>query len=113
MQSPTSSELLPRASLNYWIKANEKAITLGKHLLRNRFLVINFDEFVLAPRKGIEELVHSLELDQENINISELSDLPKIPRSIGRYKKHDTGIFSEDEINAVRKLGFVVDGNSS
>ena len=35
--------------------------------------------------------------------------LPVLPKSMGRYKNYDITIFSKDEIDAVKKFGFVVD----
>lgn len=104
-----SSIPLPRLSLKYWNEANRRAITLGQELLRERFLVINFDKLCMNPRREIELLIDFLGLDTKCVNINELERLPKLLKSMGRYKNYDLSIFDKDEIEAVRELGFVVD----
>jgi hypothetical protein len=109
VQISDSSEFLPQALLDYWIKANEIAMTLGKHLLGDRFLVMNFDKLCFAPRREIEKLISFLELSERSVDIDKLCSLFKIPQSLGRYKEHDISVFDEDAINRVRELGFVID----
>ena len=91
------------------IKANQTAIALGEQLLGDRFLVIDFDDICHTPNKAIKTLISFLDLDSNNVNIGKLCNLIKIPKSIGRYKTHNLGIFSKEEINAVMNLGFEVD----
>ena len=82
------------------------------HLLGDRFLVINFDDLCSAPQTEIEEFVSFLELNKKNVNMNKLCSLCKTPRSLGRYREHDISIFSENAINKVRELGFVVGYNT-
>ncbi len=111
IEVPDSSKLLPKASLNYWIKANQKVIALGEELLGDRFLIINFDEMCFNPQKDIERLISFLDIDRKGIDMDRLSKLIKIPKSIGRYNRHDLTIFTDQEINQVRNLGFEVEIN--
>lgn len=113
VQIPASPDLLPKASLQYWIKANKKAMTLGQQLLGERFLIINFDELCTEPQTQIEKLINFLELDKNEVNVNKLCSLCKTPRSLGRYQDYDISIFSQDEIKAVRELGFIVNNESS
>ncbi|MHA1659095.1 MAG: sulfotransferase [Promethearchaeota archaeon] len=105
---PKSQKLLPRASLEYWIKANKKVISFCKHFLKNKFLLINYDSLCHIPSKEIEKLIIFLELENRNINISKLCSLIKKPISTGRYKKYNLSIFGKEQIDAVRELGFKV-----
>lgn len=100
---------LPRRSLKYWNEANKRAITLGQKLLKERFLVINFDKLCMNPGREIKLLLDFLGLDVKCVNMDELERLPRFPESAGRYKNYDLSIFDKDEIEAVRELGFVVD----
>lgn len=109
---PDSFEFLPKASLNYWVTANETAITLGNRLLVDRFFVVNFDDLCFKTRRGVERLISFLEIDEKRVNMNGLCGLVKTPRSAGRHKKYRLDIFNDDEINAVRKLGFVVNDTS-
>lgn len=104
-----SSIPLPKASLQYWIKANKRAIDLGQRLLGRRFLLLNFERLCLKPVHEINCLLDFLEVDKDNIDLVSLAAVPKRPKSLGRYRKHDTSIFSHDEIESVKDLGFEVD----
>jgi hypothetical protein len=104
-----SSIPLPRLSLKYWNEANRRAIALGKKLLKERFLVINFDRLCMDPRREIELLIDFLGLNINGVTMDKLEKLPQLPTSAGRYKNYDLSIFDRDEIEAVRELGFIVD----
>jgi hypothetical protein len=103
---PNSSMPLPKLSLQYWINANKRAVSVGHKLFNERFLLINFDRFCIDPRHQIGLLIAFLGLDSKSVNIDRLMSIPKIPNSSGRYKKHDISVFSEEELRAVQDLGF-------
>jgi len=105
---PDSSLPLTRASLRYWIKANTQAIDLGRRLLGKRFLLLNFDKLCLNPAYEIDRLLDFIEADKGSVDIKKLIALPRIPKSFGRYKDSDMSVFSDEEIEAVRELGFEV-----
>jgi len=98
---------LPKALLQYWIRANRQAIDLGQQLLDKRFMLLNFDMFCLNPAYEIEHLLDFLEIDKDSVDVRSLIALPRAPKSSGRYKDHDISIFSE-ELKAVRDLGFEI-----
>jgi hypothetical protein len=106
---PDTPDLLPGASLAYWLEANEAAVTLGKELLGDRFLAINFDGLCLAPSEQIERLVRFLEISERAIDTDRLCSLCSTPRSVGRYRQHDLSGFDDGAIERVRELGFRVD----
>ena len=97
---------LPKASLQYWIRANQKAITVGNNLLKDKFLLLNFDTLCQNPTQEIQSLTHFLGL--HNHDVTELSKIVKIPYSLGRHKKHDLSLFDDEELEEVRKLGFQI-----
>ncbi|MDR6225281.1 hypothetical protein JOE21_001272 [Desmospora profundinema] len=105
---PENRKYLPVAQLDYWIKANRRAIHEGKKLLGNRFLVIHYDRLCVNPKKEIKRLAHFLGLDLEKMNIDSLADIIRKPESFERYKKQDLSIFNKKHFRAVRRLGFVV-----
>ncbi|UCE74406.1 MAG: sulfotransferase, partial [Methanomassiliicoccales archaeon] len=110
VQIPPSPQLLPKASLNYWIKANEKAIASGKLHLGDRFLLVNFDELCSARDREVKRLAEFAGMRDVNVNMKELYSIPRRPSSTGRYKQHELSIFDQGEIDAVRRLGFELDG---
>jgi hypothetical protein len=108
VQMPDAPELLPRASLRYWIKANETTIARGTSLLGDRFLVINFDQLCLNPQSQVACLLDFLELDCSAVDVEKLCQSCTVPRSLGRYREYDAD-YSLEAIDAVRRLGFSVD----
>ena len=103
-----SSVPLPKKTLQFWIKANERTISLAQKMPQGTFLLINFDKLCLNPGKEIKQLIDFLDINVNNINLKKLQQMPKLPKSSGRYKKQNLTIFNKDEIDAVRKFGFVV-----
>lgn len=98
---------LQKLSLQYWIKANKKAIEVGKSLGKN-FLVVNFDELCLNPQENMNNLLRFIGIEIDEIKFNELKNIIKVPASIGRFRDKNLSIFSEEEIAEVRKLGFNV-----
>lgn len=98
---------LPKASLRYWIRANKIAVTKGNQLLKERFLLLNFDTLCQNPYHEIQQLVNFLGLI--DIDVAKLSQIVKIPDSLARYKQHDLSIFDNTELEEVKKLGFTID----
>ena len=96
----------PQRALQFWIKANLRAVEQGHSLLGERFLTLNFDNLCTDPREVIAQLMAFLEI--EDANIDELAKLPEVPSSKDRYLKQDNIVFSHDEIEVVRSFGFVV-----
>jgi len=97
---------LPKASLQYWIRANQKAMAVGNNLLKERFLLLNFDTLCQHPTQEIQLLANFLGL--ANHDVTALSKIVKIPDSLGRHKKHDLSIFDEEELEEVRNFGFKI-----
>jgi hypothetical protein len=106
---PGPSLPLSRASLQYWIRANKRALELGKSLLGDRFYPVNFDALTLVPEQEIRALIDFLGMNVDQKTFDHLKTLAKAPDSKDRYKKFDLSCFSEAEIEAVREFGFAVD----
>lgn len=108
IQVPSKPELITQASLHYWIKANERVLEYGKQLLGDRMLILNFDKLCYEPRKNVGRLIDFLEIDKSNIDFDNLCRLIKMPKSIGRHRKHEMNMFSKEEIDSVKQFGFEV-----
>jgi hypothetical protein len=109
VEIPYSRRLRPKAALQFWIRANQRAVALGEQMGPRRFLLINYDRLCSMPRTSIEELVAFLGLEVSNLDIDSLSKIPQVPKSAGRHKKHDLGIFDPHESDVVRAFGFAVE----
>jgi hypothetical protein len=106
---PSSAGSRPRAALEFWIKANQRAVALGERMGRDRFLLLNFDQLCISPRTETERIIDFLGLDSGALDMDHLSNIPRVPASLGRYKECDLSIFEREAIDAVRELGFVVE----
>lgn len=105
------SEGDPVSALQYWIEANQWAIEQGNNTLRDRFLLLNFDELCASPEHNIRMIARFIfgndELSSELM--CKLITLVDPPKSINRYKAHDfQNIFDDQSIESVRKLGFSI-----
>ena len=102
---PDSPALAPeKGYLDYWIKANKRAVGLGKRLLGKRFMLLSFEELCRSTKREIERLISFLDLDRRSVDIDRLCNIVKKPKSIGRYRDQDLGIFSQEAIRAVKEI---------
>ncbi|MFX0093126.1 MAG: sulfotransferase [Candidatus Hodarchaeota archaeon] len=101
---PKAPEEIPKATLQYWIKSNEYAISIGKRKLGKDFYVLNFENLCFFPKEEINKLVEFLDVQITKETFLKLSTIPKVPDTIGRHKKYDLSIFSEKDFEAVHKL---------
>jgi hypothetical protein len=99
------SPLLPQAMLKYWLKANQRALSLGKSLLKDDFIVLRYEDLCKEPEKVINEIKAFLGLNRENIPLSIIAHI-KSPKSIGRYKNENLGIFPEEDMETLRTFGY-------
>jgi len=90
--------------LDYWIKANKRAVGLGKRLLGRRFMLLSFEELCRSTKREIERLISFLDLDRRSVDIDRLCNIVKKPKSIGRYRDQDLGIFSQEAVRAVKEI---------
>lgn len=99
---------MPRASLAFWVTANQAAIEAGRARLGDRFLLLNFDALCRDPEPHIAQLVIFLGRDPASVDLAHLASLPKLPPSVGRYRQHDLSVHDPALVQAVRDLGFEV-----
>jgi hypothetical protein len=110
IEVPKWNEPLPKVMLDFWTKINQSVISLGEKRLGERFFVVSLEQLYTSPRTEVDRLLTFLELDEVGEDImNHLCAMPEKPVSSERYKGEDLSIFSEDEIDAVRELGFVVE----
>ena len=98
-------EISPYYSLRYWHTVHQHVIAIGESM-GPRFLLFNNDDFCLNPTNSIDNLLSFLEVDVSDTQISNLLNLVRIPKSIGRFKKYSLEIFDPSDIKFVEELGF-------
>ena len=110
IEKPSSPKSAPVSALDYWIRANQRAISLGKKLLNDRFYLINFDELQRNPQGEIEKLFKFIRHDMDNPHlIRQLCEKMIRPESPARYQKFDLSCFSAHDLNEVEKMGFPIE----
>ena len=107
--TPTSDEEIPRASLKFWAKTNKSVAELGKSLGSKRYIQINFDTLCKTPGKIINDLISFLEIDIDQDTYQAALAIPKIPKTLGRYKSHDLSQFDPEDLEIVKSFGFSLD----
>lgn len=99
----------PRAMLDFWIRATERAVADGTRLLGDRFLLLDYDALCLRPAVRIPALLGFLGLEPSGAAIDRLVELVEIPPTIGRFRRQDLSQFEPRALEAVQALGFAVD----
>ncbi len=108
VEPPPAPAVAPRSSLEFWIRANERAIGLGHSLLGSRFLVVDADQLCERPEAGVDRLSDFLGLEVPPDVRARMVAVPVRPASTGRYRERDLAVFTPEQLEAVRRLGFAV-----
>ncbi len=95
----------PQYSLKYWCAVHRRVLKLGKEM-GAKFLLLNFDNLCLKPKDSIRQLLDFLNLKIPENELLALADMVKQPESLGRFRKYRTDIFSKEDVDFVRQLGF-------
>jgi len=97
---------VPKASLKYWVKANQRALEAGKRLGPKKFLLVNFDQLCAFPEPEIQKIISFLNIQPGTADLEKILSIPKIPSTLGRYREHDLSLFDNDDLDALNMLGF-------
>ena len=103
---PQDLALRPKAYFNMWVRTNLKTISECDKFLKNRFIVIKFEDLCINPVEQIRRVAAFLSIDCPDDKTQELADLVKCPKTIGRHKSKDLHIFSQVEFMELKKLGY-------
>jgi hypothetical protein len=99
----------PNASLDYWIRANRRAVDLGEALPAGTFLRLDVDALCADPVAGVDRLVGFLGLEPEPEVQAELVAMPERPASTGRWRRAGGVAFTDRQLAEVAALGFPFD----
>lgn len=106
---PRDLNLVPRAALSYWVRANQQAIRLGREMGDEKFLLLNFDNLCASPANEIDRLLSFVGQNPDRDERQKLCGLVQPPATMGRYRKHDLGVVDPRDVEAVRSFGFTVE----
>jgi hypothetical protein len=96
----------PQDSLDYWIAANQLALTRGRAMQPGRFLVVNYDDLCGDPSGHVPGLVEFLGFDPPPAVIDELVALPRQPTRPVLTESQMEEEFGRERLTRVRELGF-------
>lgn len=98
---------IARRQFEFWYRTN---VFVSKYFdYKEKFYLLNFDKLCVQPEKEIERLLIFLGLDYNSEKISQLSKIPRMPESKGRYKMHDCSFITQKHIRFLNKLEFYFD----
>jgi hypothetical protein len=95
----------PRWSLKYWCAVHRRVIDVGRSM-PGRFLLLNYDDYCLAPSRGLELVLTFLGRGVDVRRLRRLESLARPPSSMGRFKHFGVGIFDPEDVAYVKSLGF-------
>ncbi len=95
----------PIDSLGYWCAAHKRVLELTAPM-KDRFLLLNYDEFCQDPVQKLPLLLEFLELDASDFQLGDLVSENLMPRSLGRRKQFDISIFPDSDLEYVSSLGY-------
>jgi hypothetical protein len=98
----------PQNLLRYWIEANNQAVELGRTLLGENFLVIRLEDLCRYPKASIETMASFVGVDVDKDKLFQLSRLPVMPGSSGRYRNHRLRGFAAKDLEAVKSFGYEI-----
>ena len=100
MTKPTDPNTLPSINFEAWYRLNKKTIETGKHILKDRFLAIKFEDLCFNPESTIIQILDFLDLKNDP---RKLVPLVTIPKTIGRHKEHIRD-FTDEQYTKKREI---------
>lgn len=98
-----------RQALRYWIAANRRALALARRLLGDRHLVLRYESICRQPRQAVAEVASFLDISPTpdlEARFASLVERPAERRADGPA----LAAFPEEELAAVREMGFSIAG---
>ncbi|MEP4053049.1 MAG: sulfotransferase [Litorimonas sp.] len=106
VERPT--DVTPELSLQYWLYANETARQNLDRRMPGRWLVVNFEKLWQDTGTEISRISEFIGVELTPKKIAELSEFVQEPSTAGRFRAHSLTVFRQDQIDAVKALGFAV-----
>ncbi len=108
ISEPREPQPAQKIAVEFWIRANRRALDYGRTMSPGQFLLLNYDEFCSAPETGLQTLLQFLGIVvKDDLKAKLLRHCQ--PSSIGRHSQHDLSIFDESQLQAVEQFGFAIE----
>ncbi len=103
-----NGKVRPRSMMEYWLTANEHALSTGGECLGARMLVVRFEQLCESPRAEVRRILEFLGAPAPQDQVDKLSALVKAPASLGRYRDFDwQNEFTPRQLERLQALGYV------
>ena len=102
----SDQDIDPIASFNYWVEANKKAVRVGNTLLKDRFLLLRLEDLCIFADSEIKRLINFLDFPVSGEKIEFVRKIPRLPKTVGRYKDHDTSWVENNHIESLMSFGY-------
>lgn len=106
VETPQSKAGESAASLKYWVKSNKRVLDIGEKLGAKKFWVANFDNLCLSPQAEIQRMVSFLNAKPAAEDLESAFNIPKRPKSLGRYRDYNLDQFDPSDLSSLRAFGF-------
>ena len=98
----------PEKALEYWLRANEKALEVGEAALGDRLHIIHFEALCTDPQATVASMLSFLQIDATIEDTLHLSSGIRRPATIDRYLRNDwQNTFSRHQLARVEALGYL------
>ena len=83
--------------------------TIGEALGPERFLLLGLEDIYAAPEAAVETTTRFLGALLDPALRTDIAALPRMPRSVGRYREEDLNVVSEKNFRALARFGSSAD----
>jgi len=103
--------ITPGDALAYWCAVHKRIFSLAERM-KDRFLLVRFEDLCAEPEREIARILAFVGLDVSGERLAEMAAIVRPPASIGRWRAHGAVAFDPADVAYVRQLGFSVSGAS-
>ena len=100
---------LPVVLLEFWIRANQRALQLGRTIGPEKFYLLDFEKLCLNPKVETDKLITFLGISPSPEAVAQAAAFPRPPKSQKRYLAHDLGVLEPRQLKAVADMGFPIE----
>lgn len=72
-------------------------------------MIVKHSEFCQSPQKEIDRILQFCEITISSAKLKKLYDIASTPSSTNRYKNYNLNIFSHEQIQFAKEMGFEID----
>ncbi len=94
-------------SLEFWITANQLAISRGRQMPADTFYLLNYDDFCAHPQQGVEQLLKFLHIEPPQSVMATLTG--RAEKREATFSATELASFTSAQLDSVRALGFNIE----